>query len=101
MAGHQGRGRLTELVRQSWDLAAIEAEYEEFIARFSVPSAGDPLVSTVELVHAWRRFPWIDPLLPDELLPEPWSGVVAASLFARRHGEWAADARAAWQALPS
>ena len=24
----------------------------------------DPLAATVELVHAWRRFPWIDPALP-------------------------------------
>ncbi|WP_375497855.1 PaaX family transcriptional regulator C-terminal domain-containing protein [uncultured Jatrophihabitans sp.] len=99
VATHQGRGRLTELVRQAWDLEAIETAYEDFITRFSAPIAGDPLVSTVELVHAWRRFPWIDPLLPDELLPAPWSGVTAASLFARRHADWAADARAAWQAL--
>ena len=99
VASHEGRGRLTDLVRQAWDLDAIETEYEEFITRFSTPPAEDPLVATVELVHAWRRFPWVDPLLPDELLPDPWSGVTAASLFAARHAEWAADARAAWQAL--
>ena len=101
VATHRGRGRLTELVRQAWDLDAVEAEYEEFIARFSAPQGPDPLLATVELVHAWRRFPWIDPLLPDELLPAPWSGVTAASLFARLHADWALDARAAWQALPS
>lgn len=101
VATHQGQGRLAELVRQAWDLDAIETAYEAFVARFSTLSPADPLVATVELVHAWRRFPWIDPLLPDALLPDPWSGVTAASLFAQQHAEWAGAARAAWQALPA
>ena len=101
VATHQGHGRLTELVRQAWDLDAIERAYEEFVERFSNGPAADPLVATVELVHAWRRFPWIDPRLPDALLPAPWSGATAAALFARLHNDWAADAREAWQALPS
>jgi phenylacetic acid degradation operon negative regulatory protein len=50
-------------------------------------------------VHAWRRFPWIDPGLPAQFLPAPWSGTAAAELFARRHAEWADEAIAEWKQL--
>ncbi|HEY7014220.1 MAG TPA: PaaX family transcriptional regulator C-terminal domain-containing protein, partial [Streptosporangiaceae bacterium] len=53
----------------------------------------------VELVHAWRRFPAIDPALPRELLPARWSGLTAAQLFADRHERWSADAQAEWKRL--
>lgn len=99
VAEHQGGGDLAELVRQAWDLPAIEASYEAFLSRFADDAASDPLVATLELVHAWRRFPWIDPLLPGELLPTPWSGVTAAARFAELHARWAPDARAAWNRL--
>jgi phenylacetic acid degradation operon negative regulatory protein len=52
-------------------------------------------------VHAWRRFPWTDPGLPRELLPTPWNGATAATLFAHRHDEWAPAARAEWSRLDS
>jgi phenylacetic acid degradation operon negative regulatory protein len=51
-------------------------------------------------VHAWRRFPWIDPGLPAQFLPAPWAGATAAALFARLHAEWAGAALAAWKQLP-
>jgi phenylacetic acid degradation operon negative regulatory protein len=91
------RGALRTLVRQAWDLDAIEARYERFLAEFSSPAARDPLRRTVELVHAWRRFPWTDPALPAQLLPARWSGRKAAKLFARRHAGWTAAATAEWQ----
>jgi phenylacetic acid degradation operon negative regulatory protein len=50
-------------------------------------------------VHAWRRFPWIDPGLPAQFLPVPWSGTAAAKLFARRHAEWADEAIREWKQL--
>src|SRR5579875_3635126 len=65
------QGDVATMVRQAWDLEGIEAGYEEFVARFRGAPAGDVLAATVELVHAWRRFPWVDPLLPRELLPRP------------------------------
>jgi phenylacetic acid degradation operon negative regulatory protein len=61
--------------------------------------APDPLVRLIELVHAWRRFPAIDPGLPDRLLPRRWSGQSAAELFAARHGQWSAAAVTSWKAL--
>jgi len=50
-------------------------------------------------VHAWRRSPSIDPVLPRELLPARWSGVKAARLFADRHQRWSVGARQEWERL--
>jgi phenylacetic acid degradation operon negative regulatory protein len=99
VAEHRGGGELSDMVRQAWDLDTIDAQYRRFLAEFASPSARDPLARLVELVHAWRRFPAIDPALPDELLPAGWSGREAARLFDRRHAQWAADATTAWRTL--
>ena len=99
VGAHADHGDLRAMVGQAWDLDAIEERYEAFLERFTRPGHRDPLLATVELVHAWRRFPWIDPALPDELLPTPWSGAAAAKLFARQHARWSAAARAEWQQL--
>jgi phenylacetic acid degradation operon negative regulatory protein len=101
IASHVQFGDLRSLVRQAWDLDAIETNYEQFLTEFGGRQRRNPLIGTVELVHAWRRFPWIDPALPDELLPRPWSGAAAARLFARRHARWSAAARAEWLQLNS
>lgn len=99
LASYVGGGQLEQMVRQSWDLTGIEADYEQFLAEFGADVADDPLARLVELVHAWRRFPWTDPALPRELLPMPWSGESAAALFARRHEQWAPLARAEWDRI--
>jgi phenylacetic acid degradation operon negative regulatory protein len=96
---HAGFGDLATLARQAWDLDAIEARYEEFVTRFRGRAQRDALTGTVELVHAWRRFPWIDPALPAELLPKPWQGGAAARLFARLHARWSDRARVEWLEL--
>jgi len=95
-AEHQGGGGLAALVAQAWDLPAIEQRYEEFLADFTSPSAADPLTRLIELVHAWRRFPSIDPGLPARLLPARWSGARAAELFADRHARWSPEAVMQW-----
>jgi len=99
LADHHGGGPLSVMVRQAWDLDAVEASYEEFLADFARPPSRDPLVRMVQLVHAWRRFPLIDPALPVELLPARWSGVRAAKLFTRRRAEWRAAAQDEWRRL--
>jgi len=96
---HRGGGDLENLIAQAWDLPAIEKEYEEFIAEFSASSAQDPMIRLTELVHAWRRFPSLDPGLPARLLPARWSGVRAAQLFAARHATWSPDAMTQWTRL--
>ncbi len=99
LAEHRGGGRLEAMAAQAWDLLALEDRYETFIAEFTGPAHCDPLVRVVELVHAWRRFPWTDPALPAALLPAHWSGVRAAGLFSRLHAKWSADATAEWQRI--
>jgi phenylacetic acid degradation operon negative regulatory protein len=99
VANHVGGSDLASMVRQAWDLAAVEATYRAFLADFAASRTSEPLARLVELVHAWRRFPSVDPALPRELLPTRWSGERAAKLFATRHASWAPAARAEWQAV--
>jgi phenylacetic acid degradation operon negative regulatory protein len=87
------------MVASAWDLTAIEEFYEQFIDDFRDRAPDDVLARQVELVHAWRRFPAIDPGLPRQLLPSRWSGVKAARLFADRHERWSASARQEWTRL--
>ena len=95
-------GRQESIVQQAWDLDAIAARYEEFIDEFTGlhPAAGDAtLVAQTRLVHEWRRFPFLDPQLPAELLPAKWSGTTAAQLFHRKHAEWDPSAQQRWDEL--
>jgi phenylacetic acid degradation operon negative regulatory protein len=98
---YQGGSPLTAMVGHAWDLDDLARSYEEFIQAFSAAVTPDPLARVIDLVHAWRRFPWIDPGLPARFLPAPWSGTAAAELFARRHAEWAGEAIAEWKQLLS
>jgi phenylacetic acid degradation operon negative regulatory protein len=99
VATRSGLGDVRAMVAEAWDLAAIEEKYEEFIAEFRDSEPADVLVRQVELVHAWRRFPSVDPALPRELLPARWSGLEAARLFADRHERWSHRARQEWQRM--
>ncbi|GAA4891398.1 PaaX family transcriptional regulator C-terminal domain-containing protein [Actinomycetospora straminea] len=97
-------GELTagELATRAWDLGDLEARYEEFVDRFAaLEPAEDPatLAAQVRLVDAWRRFPFLDPGLPDALLPAPWVGHRAAEVFHGRHTAWADGALRAATAL--
>jgi phenylacetic acid degradation operon negative regulatory protein len=88
------------MVAAAWDLPEIEAEYEQFVAEFRGPGVPpDVLLRELELVHAWRRFPALDPALPAELLPPRWTGTKAAELFFDRHERWQDDARREWRRL--
>jgi phenylacetic acid degradation operon negative regulatory protein len=99
LAEHHAGGPLSAMVCEAWDLDAVEHRYEQFLAEYGPDRPGDPVVRTVQLVHAWRRFPRTDPALPARLLPARWSGVRAASMFARRRAQWHADAQAEWRRL--
>jgi phenylacetic acid degradation operon negative regulatory protein len=96
-----GLRQQVDMVAAAWDLPVIEAEYEHFIAEFGSKKPSDVLARQLELVHAWRRFPSLDPALPRELLPAQWSGTTAARLFADCHEQWLADSRHEWKRLNS
>lgn len=101
VARRAGLSDTKAMVAAAWDLPVIEAEYEQFVAEFRAKTPDDVLVRQLELVHAWRRFPSLDPALPRELLPARWTGTRAARLFADRHEQWLADSRAEWKRLNS
>src|SRR5450756_401131 len=102
VARRTGLSDTREMVAAAWNLPEIEAEYEQFVSEFRAPGVpGDVLLRQLEMVHAWRRFPALDPSLPRELLPARWSGIRAAELFADRHARWVDDARREWQRLNS
>ena len=95
--GQHASGELAAMVAQAWDLAAIGRAYDNFLTAFADAAARDPLAGTIELVHAWRRFPATDPDLPGELLPPEWSGTAAAALFRHRHAQWSPAAHEEWR----
>jgi len=100
VARRTGLSDTRDMVTAAWDLAGIEAAYERFVAEFRAPEVpGDVLLRQLELVHAWRRFPALDPALPGELLPPRWTGTKAAALFGDRRQRWLGDARREWQRL--
>ncbi|HTF50150.1 MAG TPA: PaaX family transcriptional regulator C-terminal domain-containing protein [Pseudonocardia sp.] len=95
-------GEERELVAQAWNLAGVEAAYQDFIASFSAVepiTPGEILRDQINLVHSWRRFPFLDPQLPAELLPGGWAGAKAAELFHERHERWDGTARRHWRHL--
>lgn len=84
------------LVEKSWPLTEIESKYEEFIVKYSkqfivhqsIISRGEMsdeecFVERTKLVHEYRKFLFIDPGLPTELLPSKWNGDHAALLFSQ------------------
>ncbi|MGI8665050.1 MAG: PaaX family transcriptional regulator [Jatrophihabitans sp.] len=98
---HAGGGKLAEMVHQAWDLDAVQRRHQDFIEEFRRQGGRDRLARLTELVHAWRRFPALDPALPEQLLPHPWSGATAARLFRRQHEAWTPAATAEWAGLDS
>ena len=102
---HGGLGALGDparVVADAWDLDAVADAYRAFIARFgrmSPRGAEATFRAQTQLVHEWRKFPFLDPDLPDGMLPARWPRTRAHDLFRERHGQWEADARGWFAAL--
>lgn len=95
-------GRTESLIEDAWNLSEVEERYADFLSTFGKLRANTPVKAfeaQVRLVHAWRRFPFLDPALPRELLDHDWPGPRAAALFHRRHDEWHASAQKYWTEL--
>lgn len=93
---YKGPKENQSLVEKSWHLEEIENKYEEFIEKYSKQfivhqsiinrgemSDADCFVERTNLVHEYRKFLFIDPGLPKELLPSKWNGNHAALLFSQ------------------
>lgn len=99
-----GIGSSKNLVEQAWNLREVADRYEAFLAEFAGtrPAAGEATMLTqVRLVHEWRRFPFLDPQLPAELLPPNWIGTRAATVFQQRHSTWHEEAQRYWREISS
>jgi len=86
------------MVRRCWNLPAIARQYEAFIKHYApmyrrdatlrrkrALSDASAFVHRFALTHDFRRFPFIDPDLPAQLLPRGWSGTRARELFESYH----------------
>jgi phenylacetic acid degradation operon negative regulatory protein len=94
-AVHMGWSKSKQLVEKCWNLAEINTAYKEFIETFEpqyeelqkslkekeeIPDSFC-FVTKTQLVHQYRKFLFIDPDLPTELLPDLWYGQDADHLF--------------------
>jgi phenylacetic acid degradation operon negative regulatory protein len=84
-----------DLLSRAWDLDALATSYTGFVRAFEdrAPATDQArFADLVELVHEWRRFPFIDPGVPARLLPAHWPGRAAHGIFAERHDAWSPGA---------
>ncbi|HET9499420.1 MAG TPA: PaaX family transcriptional regulator C-terminal domain-containing protein [Marmoricola sp.] len=97
-----GIGEESRLMAAAWDLDEVEQRYLEFLESFAdlrTESAVEAFCAQVEIVQAWRRFPFIDPDLPRELLDHDWPGPRAATVFHDRHARWHRQAQQEWDRM--
>lgn len=79
------------LIAEAWDLDAVREHYVTFIDDFTRARPSTPRTCFRQLtllVHAWRKFPFLDPDLPPRLLPSRWPRERAHALFLSRHERW-------------
>ncbi|WP_424306874.1 PaaX family transcriptional regulator C-terminal domain-containing protein [Gordonia sp. (in: high G+C Gram-positive bacteria)] len=87
-----------ELVERSWDLVAAEEAYDDLLDRFDgrhFESGDEQLFAHLELADALRRMAYMDPRLPEVLLPE-WPGLPAAKRLRDLRTAWSPAAHARW-----
>jgi ring-1,2-phenylacetyl-CoA epoxidase subunit PaaA len=98
------------LARQAYDLGALRDAHGAFIDRFGAELAAvrgdghaasddDALVRRLRLVHGWRKFLFLDPGLPNQLLPPDWLGAQAADLFRQLYRAYEEPGWRAWDRL--
>jgi phenylacetic acid degradation operon negative regulatory protein len=97
----RGRAEDRRMAARCWDLAGLARDYADLVAEWSeLPPPAElaalpgpeALRRRIALVAAYRRFPFRDPDLPAELLPEGWPGTRAHALFTTAHEALAAPA---------
>lgn len=82
--------KLRELATKSWDLDGIAERYREFVSAFDPAARAARKRAGIEpktafqlrtlLIQDYRKILLRDPLLPVDLLPEPWPGHAAYDL---------------------
>jgi phenylacetic acid degradation operon negative regulatory protein len=99
-AKHEGSTDPRKIVSRCWDLGKIHERYANFINKYRPKleynlkrlkagenfESSECFVERFNLIHEYRKLPFIDPDLPWELLPENWLRPEAAGLFNEYHG---------------
>jgi phenylacetic acid degradation operon negative regulatory protein len=94
-ANHEGPTADRQWAASRWNLRAIDEAYAGFVEEWrprldrerTAAASGDGpadakcFVEKTHLVHTFRKFLFIDPGLPGELLPERWTGNEARAVF--------------------
>jgi len=105
-AKHQSSADPKKIVSRCWDLGKIHERYANFIAKYRPKleghlkrlQAGETIepsecfVERFNLIHEYRKLPFLDPDLPRELLPKNWLRPQAAALFSEYHDSLAEKA---------
>jgi phenylacetic acid degradation operon negative regulatory protein len=79
------------VIADAWDLAAVDEAYREFVSQFGRLRPRTPegmFRAQTLLVHEWRKFPFLDPDLPQQMLPSKWPRSRAHDVFNERHALW-------------
>jgi phenylacetic acid degradation operon negative regulatory protein len=95
-------GDPAKVIKAAWDLDDVEKRYLRFVDRFrgmSVTTNRESFVQQVMLIQEWRRFPFLDPDLPAELLDHDWPGPTAAATFHDRRNRWHRRAQDEWDRM--
>lgn len=99
------RGPLSDrsLLERCWNVEEIATAYRSFVARYEPRlrrerqradlSDEAAFVERLWLVHDYRKFAYVDPGLPSELLPAHWPGTSAAALFRELYAALAAKSQ--------
>jgi phenylacetic acid degradation operon negative regulatory protein len=90
------------LVATAWDLPELRDQYQEFLSDFESLNGTEvrgelAAAQLTALVHRWRRFPFLDPDLPADLLPDDWPGAEAAERFHTLRHRLRPEAVAWWE----
>ena len=95
-------GDPVKVLKDAWNLDDVEKRYLAFVDRVDAASAKAPrdvFVHQVRLIQEWRRFPFLDPDLPAELLDHDWPGPRAAAAFHDRRNRWHRRAQEEWDRM--
>jgi phenylacetic acid degradation operon negative regulatory protein len=85
------------LVRRAWDIEGLSRAYGRWLADAEqvvsdTTTDEQAFAARSQLVHEWRKFLFLDPGLPRELLPVRWAGEEAADFFDSESGRLQAAA---------
>ncbi|MBW3620652.1 MAG: 1,2-phenylacetyl-CoA epoxidase subunit A [Actinobacteria bacterium] len=89
---------------RAYDLSELRAAHQAFLERFSPELEDAPeglddaeaFARRILLLHEWRKFLFLDPGLPQALLPTDWLGDQAAELFVELYRRYDQPAWAFW-----